>query len=50
MMEEEKKELEKYIEKNSSVKDFLRHIKVTKNYTNNTIDSYQRELIKYFSN
>lgn len=49
MTEEEKKELEKYMEKNSSVNAFLRHIKVTKNYTDNTIDSYQRELIKYFS-
>lgn len=49
MTEEEKKELEKYMEKNSSVNAFLRHIRVTKNYTDNTIDSYQRELIKYFS-
>ena len=48
MTEKEKQELEKYIMENSKVIPFLNHIKITRNYTDNTVKSYQRELYKYF--
>ncbi len=45
---EDKKKLLIYINENSEVSNFLNHIKITRNYTENTIISYEQELWKYF--
>lgn len=43
----ENKELEQYFKKNSLIFQFLNHLKNTRNFTVNTIESYQHELTKY---